>query len=99
MATIKWFIRAVRLTGCVAAGYYFYKQFNEGSIGLSRFLMSSGVATIGCLAFFPSRAHEFHKSLSVLKANHSLMTNELDNLRDDLSSAKDFKDGVMNNSV
>ena len=95
METIKWFSRLTRLTGCALTVWYLYKKFDEGSMGLPKFALSTGVATVAWFGILPSRMYELHDSLLLMQSDHSALTTHLDNLREKLYSTKDYKDGII----
>ena len=94
METIKWSSRFLRVAGAMIFAYV-YKQYDDGFImGIPRYVLAMGVVGVALLSLIPHRVYKSRESLSLMESEHLSLATQLDNLRDELSSAKNFKDGL-----
>ena len=94
MNTVKWFSRALRVTGWAACCYYFHQKYQDSSISLLVFFATSALAGLLWLSLFPGRACVVYESLPKLESEHRLLREQLEDLRESLKSSKDHRDGL-----
>ncbi|XP_046840102.1 uncharacterized protein LOC124434264 isoform X1 [Xenia sp. Carnegie-2017] len=102
MITIKWSWRGMLGAGLAFTTYFLFKRYQESSHSLLDLLQFGGltlVAFIRCFRQFLDTESVFYEFIAKLESQHCLLKEKLENLRISLTSAKDFRDGLLKSVV